>query len=313
MSSSPASATAEELRKVAGTIFALDQTASHDGPGLRMVVYLKGCPLHCLWCHSPESIAPQPQIIWLGVRCAACGRCAELCPQGLVPAQMPAEERPERCLECLLCARGCPNRALVVKGERTTAGALADQARRLKPFFARTGGGLTLSGGEPLLQPEFACAIATLCRGLRIHVDVETCGFGRWGDLERLAASTELFLFDLKLLDEDRHRAFIGQSNQLILDNLRQLSRVHANIIACLPLIPDYTDDDDNVRAVAKLAEELGLAGLRLLPANPAAAGKYAWLRREYPLAPALGQTPERLRQLAELAGARGLPVTVVS
>ncbi len=299
------------LRNVTGTIFDIDQTASHDGPGLRMTVYMKGCSLRCRWCHSPESIAPLPQIAWLPTRCTGCGTCARVCPQGFDPAQVPADERPTNCLDCLVCVQRCPNRALVVKGEQTTAGAIADEAARLLPFFRRTGGGVTLTGGEPLMQPDFACAIATLCRAAGIHVAVETCGFGNWDDLARLASVVDIFLFDVKLLDEQRHREYTGQSNQPIIDNLRRLTTVDAEIVVRVPLIPAHTDGIEDIQALGELVRELGLGSICLLPYNPAAPGKYAWLRQEYPLADTERQTAPYLQELAQLLHGFGLTVTV--
>ncbi len=289
------------LQDVSGRTFAIDQTATHDGPGMRMAVYMKGCPLRCLWCHSPESIAPEPQIIWLGTRCENCGICEQVCPEGLKPATMPADDRPRSCLDCLICVEKCPNRALVVKGEGTTAGAIAQQAVRLMHFWNHTGGGVTLTGGEPLMQPEFALAIATLCRAAGIHVAMETCGFAAWPILERLASVVDLFLYDVKLVDGVRHRELTGQSNEPILANLSRLAHTEAEITVCIPLIPVYTDAPEDIQHTGRLLQQLGLQRVCLLPFNPAAPGKYAWLRQEYPLTDAKQQSPTYLQELTDL------------
>jgi len=205
----------------------------------------------------------------------------------------------------------CPNHALVVKGEQTTAGALADEADRLKPFFRSTGGGVTLTGGEPLMQPGFAGAVAALCQAQGVHVAVETCGFAPWDALQKLAAVTDLFLYDVKLIDERRHQEFTGQSNRLILDNLRRLAETEADIVARIPLIPGYTDAPEAIKAAAQLLIELGIARVSLLPFNPATPGKYAWLRREYLLPEAQRQSESYLQELAELVTNLGLTPTV--
>jgi len=224
---------------------------------------------------------------------------------------MPADERPQSCLDCLLCVQRCPNHALVVKGEQTTAGALADEADRLKPFFRRTGGGVTLTGGEPLMQPDFAFAVAALCKAEGIHVAVETCGFAPWDALQKLSAVTNLFLYDVKLIDDRGHREFTGQSNQLILDNLRRLAETEADIVVRIPLIPGYTDGPADIRATAQLLTELGIGRVSLLPFNPATPGKYAWLRRQHLLPEAQRQSESYLQELAELVTNLGLTPTV--
>ena len=299
------------LERVTGIIFDIDQTANHDGPGLRMNVDLKGCPLRCLWCHSPESIAPEPQLLWLPTRCIKCGHCARICPQGFDPPVVPAAERPLTCLACLICVQQCPGRALVVKGQRTTAGAIADQAVRLEGFFRRTNGGVTLTGGEPLMQPDFAFAVAALCHTCGIHVAVETSGFAAWQALAPLVPVVSLFLFDVKSADDKRHRESTGQSNKQILDNLRRLAGAGANVVVRLPLIPGYTDAVEDVEEIGRLLKLLGIQRASLLTFNPASAGKYAWLRRQYPLGEVYQQTELHVEKLSAVLRNHGLVVTV--
>ncbi len=274
-----------------------------------MTVYLKGCPLRCLWCHSPESISPQPELAWYEVRCQKCGACAAVCPEKLPPWFEQTPEHRARCRQCGECLKACPAEALDLKGYGTTAGEVADAAERLKPFFARSGGGVTLTGGEPTFQLDFALAIATLCRARAIHVAVETCGCTSWERLSRLADVTDLFLYDLKDADPARHRRNCGVGLAPIADNLRRLIARSAEVIVRVPLIPGCNDSPAGVAAIARLARECGATRITLLPFNPAAAGKYSWLRRPYPLPDAHRQSDAELRRLEALAVEAGLEV----
>jgi len=287
-----------ELREVTGTIFDIDQTALHDGPGVRMTVYLKGCPLRCTWCHSPESQARAAEIVWYETRCGHCGACVEACPQGIRRPGLIAPEDRARCTLCGACIEACPVGALEVKGREVTAGEIADAAERLKPFLARTGGGVTITGGEPTMQPEFAHAIASLCRDAGIHVALETCGLAPWETLARLAQVVDLWLYDLKLPDSAAHEAYTGVTNERIIANLRALVAGGAEVVARVPLIPGVNDTDEAVRAIAELARGLGVERIELLPFNPATGGKYSWLGLPDPLPGAQRQSVERLAEL---------------
>ncbi|MCD6361598.1 MAG: glycyl-radical enzyme activating protein, partial [Armatimonadetes bacterium] len=158
-----------DLRETRGVIFNLDQTALHDGPGVRMNVYLKGCPLRCMWCHSPESQRFEPEVVWYETRCTGCGRCVQVCPTGVRTLGLMSDEDRRRCTLCGECVAVCPTGALEIVGREVAAGEIADEAQRLRPFFERTGGGVTLTGGEPTAQPDFTHAVAWLCRDAGIH------------------------------------------------------------------------------------------------------------------------------------------------
>lgn len=288
----------KNLREVTGTIFDIDQTALHDGPGVRMTVFLKGCPLRCTWCHSPESQARAPEIVWFETRCTHCGACVAACPEGIRRPGMIAPEDRARCTLCGACIEACPAGALEITGRDVTAGEIAEMALRLTPFFARTGGGVTITGGEPTAQADFAYAIASLCRDAGIHVALETCGMAPWETLERLAEVVDLWLYDLKLAYSAAHEQYTGAGNERIIANLRSLVETGANVVVRVPLIPRVNDDDATVRAIAELARVLGVAKIDLLPFNPATGGKYSWLGLPDPLPNAKRQSPEQLAEL---------------
>jgi len=298
-----------ERRDVTGTIFSIDETALHDGPGVRMTVYLKGCPLTCRWCHSPESQAREPEIVWFETRCVHCGACVNICPQRVRRLGLIDPEDRARCEMCGACVEVCPVGALEVCGQRVTAGEVADRAQRLMPFFRRTGGGVTLTGGEPTAQPDFAHAIASLCRDAGIHVAVETCGLTPWETLAHLAEVVELWLYDVKHPDAAAHREYTGASNEPILANLRRLLEAGAEVVVRVPLIPGVNDDEATIGDLARLIAGLGADRIDLLPFNPATGGKYSWVGRPNPMPGAQRQSPEKIARLAAICRDCGLTV----
>lgn len=275
-------------REATGTIFAVDESALHDGPGLRMVVYLKGCPLRCVWCHSPESRRFEPEPVWYEARCARCGACG-----GAGEAWHPE----------------CPQSAWEVKGETVTAGSLVDRALRLRGFLEASGGGVTLSGGEPTAQPEFAGALLSLLAEAGLHTAVETTGCCAWEVLERLLPHTRLLLFDLKHASEGPHRADTGVPLAPILANLRRAIEAGAEVLVRVPCIPGRNDSDESIAQIARVARAAGARRISLLPFNPAAPGKWSWVRQQYALPDAKPQSPARMRELQSLAASEGLVV----
>ena len=294
---------------IQGLVFDVDTFAVHDGPGIRLAVYLKGCPLSCTWCHSPESQGYGPELVLTRDRCLLCGRCVIVCAQSAhaIEDGHHAIAR-ERCVACGRCAATCPSRALAIKGDWVTAGEVVAQAARMKPFFDHSGGGITLSGGEVTAQAEFAAAVLAGCREQGIHTAIETCGAASWERLRMLVELSDLVLYDIKLIDEAAHRRWVGTSNRQILDNARRLAGHNAQVR--VPLIPGITDTVENLDAVLAFLREAGLGSVALLPYNTSAGAKYEWLDRDYEIE-AETQAQETLEGMVERARAAGLTAVI--
>jgi pyruvate formate lyase activating enzyme len=291
---------------VAGRVFNIQRFSVHDGPGIRTTVFLKGCPARCLWCHNPESQAFGPEVVRVETRCASCGTCETVCPNGSPPPGS------GWCTACGACVEACPTGAREMAGRETTAGEVMDDVLRDRVFFQGSGGGVTFSGGEPLAQPGFLRALLGLARGQGLHTVVDTCGFAPREELLRLVTLVDLFLFDVKLLDDARHRELTGLPTSPIVDNLRALVEAHPSVWIRVPIIPGHTDDEADVDAIAELVG--GLAGVRqvsLLPYHASGSAKARRLGRSAPLELLAPPPPERMEALAGLFRERGLSVSI--
>ncbi len=268
-----------------GRVARISRSAVHDGPGVRTVVFFKGCPLRCTWCHSPETQARGADVLLLPHRCICCGACLDACGHSaaMLQADGPAIDR-ERCARCGNCAAACPAGARELVGAPMDVDAVMAAIRRDVPFYDGSGGGVTFSGGEPLLQPTFLARLLERCRAEGIRAAVETCGHAPREALLRALRFSPLFLYDVKLVDADRHRAATGASNAPILANLRELTERRADVVIRFPLVPGITDDERNVRDVAALAASAGVARVDVLPYHRAGVAKYRRLGRTCPL-----------------------------
>jgi pyruvate formate lyase activating enzyme len=293
-----------------GRILRIERFAIHDGPGIRTTVFLKGCPLRCSWCHSPESQLLEPQFMPRPERCVRCGACTDACPHHAVgPAADRAPVAPDACNTCGACALACPTGARELVGRTMGVDALMAEIERDRIFYDESGGGVTFSGGEPLMQPEFLIDMVRACRASAVHVAVDTCGHADTAALLEVARDADLFLFDLKMMDEERHRLFTGATNVRILENLERLAAIPANVIVRFPLIPGVNDDDDNVRATGAFLASLRLTRIDVLPYHRAGLAKYDRLQRPYGLPDTQPPTSDRQAHVVRLLEACGLIV----
>ncbi|MBP6059420.1 MAG: glycyl-radical enzyme activating protein [Candidatus Saccharicenans sp.] len=252
-----------------GMIFDLKHYAIHDGPGIRMTVFFKGCPLHCLWCHNPEGISPHKELMLMPNRCARCGDCVRSCKFGALAQKKDGEVVADRslCTLCGDCERVCQREAIALVGREMTVEDIIAEVEKDRIFFDQSGGGVTLTGGEPLFQPELAEALIDRLHQIGIHVALDTSGYAPQETFLRLAGKSDLVLFDLKLMDDSQHKEFTGVSNQLILSNLKALDKTGKPIWIRFPLIPGVNDSQENLKAMADFLLELkSVKMLNVLP-----------------------------------------------
>ena len=304
-----------------GLVYNIQRYSIQDGPGIRTTVFLKGCPLRCWWCHNPESQLAEPEITVVEGRCARCGQCWAACPQNEASqdCDAPLVDR-AGCVRCGKCVSTCVTGARQMVGTHMTVAEVLAEILKDRIFYDDSGGGVTVSGGEPFAQPEFLRDLLEACRAECIHTAVDTCGFASLEDLLSIAPLTDLFLYDLKILDDDVHRRFTGVSNAAILDNLKALSGEHSNIWIRVPVIPGFNDDAYHLDAIARFAASVdGVRQVNLLPFHELGMHKNEHLGREdaqapvssASAAPVSSATADCLKGAADRCRAAGVPVHI--
>ena len=271
------------MSELTGSVFNIQKFSLHDGPGIRTVVFLKGCPLHCKWCANPESQKADVQILWDGKKCLHCRNCVRNCPQKAVCAE--AERisiSGTRCVGCQTCVNTCPAQALRAEGEMKTVSQVVEICLQDIDFYEESGGGVTLSGGEALSQPEFSAALVMELKAHGIHTAMETTGYAEASVFDRVTEKIDLLLFDMKHWDPQKHLDGTGVDNRLILENMRRAIRKGKAVLPRLPVIPGFNNTSEDAAGFVKRLREAGADKVQLLPFHQFGEAKYAQLGRKY-------------------------------
>ena len=288
-----------------GLVFNIQRFSVNDGPGIRTTVFLKGCPLHCLWCHNPESISPKKELIVREDRCIRCGDCMSLCKNGAISRQEGEfVTSRELCKQCGDCVDLCYAEAREIVGKEMTVEEVMNEIEKDSLFFDESGGGVSFSGGEPLLQHEFLLGLLKASKHKGHHTVVDTTGFTTPAILERIVPFVDLFLYDLKTLDDKKHKEYTGVSNQTILENLRLLVRLHKEVIVRIPVIPGVNQTSEDIQQIGSFIEALGgIREVQLLPYHQTGVDKYRRLGLDYRMKQVVPPTTQHMNEIASELG----------
>jgi len=296
-----------------GVIFDIRKYSIHDGPGIRTTVFFKGCPLRCWWCHNPEGQDVEPELVYRKSRCIGCGECSKSCKREaiLLLAQSISVDR-EKCVPCNNCSRACSSDALSIVGKQMSAKEILEEIEKDRTFYEESGGGVTFSGGEPLMQPDLLNALLSGCKERAIHTVVDTCGFAQYEIIDRIRDKVDLFLYDIKTMDCRKHRKYTGASNKQILKNLKNLAESGSSIVISFPIIPGINDDDKNVTRTAKFISSLpNIQQVNLLPYHRAGIEKYKNLDKPYKLSKIQPPSNQRIKSVKERIETYGIRVGI--
>lgn len=297
-----------------GFIFDLKKFAIHDGPGIRSTVFFKGCPLRCYWCHNPEGMSPAQEVMVFAQRClAACRECLELCPEkALTKDKEGIVLKRGLCNACGLCAAACPAEALQMAGRKVSVDQVMTELAKDAIFYQDSGGGVTFSGGEPLSQIDFLHALLLASKKQGWHTTVDTCGHAPFASFEKIMPLVDLFLYDLKIIAEAKHRRLTGLTNGLILENLARLSLGASSLAIRIPLIPGSNDSQTDIKQLADFCASLPRAHpVHLLPYHRGGSGKRKRLGQADPLPNIRPPTAAKMQKIKEIFRLRKLAVTL--
>lgn len=303
------------MKDMTGIIFDIKKFAIHDGPGIRTTVFFKGCPLECSWCHNPEATHPEAELVWFENKCIRCGICIDTCPNDaheLLPNRSRVYHQ-DQCTLCGACIEVCHAEALVMEGREVTVEEVMVELRKDMPFYEDSGGGITLSGGEPTLQHKFALALLKQCQSEGLHTALDTAGQTPWRILERMLRYTDLVLFDIKHMHSASHRQHTGVPNENILANLTHIGDCGVPIEIRMPIVPGINDSRETIEsAAAFLADVKNITRVVLLSYHRLGEAKYGRLNRDaYKLEDVEPPGPDRMQEVAEWVRPYGLDVHV--
>ncbi len=303
------------MNQITGIVTEIQHYSIQDGPGIRTTVFLKGCPLHCLWCHNPEMISPKLEV-WYNARiCTLCGGCIEVCPTNAIKGFL--ENRQIDRLVCLAknncsaCVEICPSKAMEIVGKRMTVKEVVNEVSEDTLFYQRSGGGMCISGGDPTLQPEFTIEVLKQCQEEFIDTAVETCGLATWEVIRDVAQYADYLLIDIKHMDPGNHKKATGVTNRLILENIAKLADLGKKIRIRLPLIPGFNDSEENLRKTAEFMVANDLKHIDLMAFHLTGEYKYRMLGKIYECSEIIEPTPMEMANHQALFESYGIETTI--
>lgn len=291
-----------------GLIFNIQRFSVNDGTGLRTIVFLKGCPLNCLWCSNPESQHAYEELMFNSKNCIGCHNCENICEYGAIDFNNEYRINKSKCVDCKKCVDVCYADALVNMGQNKTVKEVVEIVKKDFVQFRRSGGGVTLSGGEPLMQPKFSKELLKACKESLINTAIETTAFAEKSAIEEVFPWIDLALIDVKNINDEKHKKYVGQSNKKILENIKLIDTLCKKIIIRVPIIPNFNCDEESVRDIAKFAKKLNnLLEIHILPYHRLGVNKYECLGRDYKMPEDLSsptkETMEKLKSIVEEEG----------
>lgn len=293
-------------------IMNIQKYSIHDGPGIRTTVFLKGCPLNCWWCHNPESQKLSPQIMFFKEKCKGCGSCLKRCPQKSIEflEGYPITDE-SKCTLCGKCSDFCPNNARELVGKEITVKDLMKEIIKDEAFYDESNGGVTFSGGEPLVHADYLNNVLEVCKSKGIHTAIDTSGYATWEKFEKIVNNVDLFLFDIKHMNNEKHLKYTGVGNAIILENLKRLSKNGSNIYIRMPIIAGINDDDENINTAVDFISKLNIIQVNLLPYHKMGMDKYRRLNRQYKLSGLETPSEEVMNKIADKFKKAGIKIKI--